>query len=45
MSTLESVIWHILGYGAMPFIILSGFVGVAAVSLWILSLGKDKQID
>ncbi|MEF1288820.1 TIGR02808 family protein [Vibrio sp. M260118] len=20
MSTLESVIWHILGYGAMPFI-------------------------
>ncbi|QTG90665.1 TIGR02808 family protein, partial [Vibrio furnissii] len=25
MSTLESVIWHILGYSAMPVIILSGF--------------------
>ena len=44
MSTLESVIWHILGYTAMPFIILSGFVAVAAISLWLLSLGKDKQV-
>lgn len=45
MSTLESVIWHILGYGAMPFIILAGFVGVAAVSIWLLSMGKDKELD
>ncbi|CAE6935166.1 TIGR02808 family protein [Vibrio alginolyticus] len=44
MSTLESVIWHILGYSAMPVIILSGFIGVAAISLWILSLGKDKKM-
>lgn len=44
MSTLESVIWHILGYSAMPVIILSGFIGVAAVSLWVLSLGKDKNL-
>ncbi|CAE6931341.1 TIGR02808 family protein [Vibrio sp. B1FLJ16] len=44
MSTLESVIWHILGYSAMPVIILSGFIGVAAISLWILSLGKDKKV-
>lgn len=44
MSTLESVIWHVLGYAAMPVIILSGFVGVAVVSLWILSLSKDKPI-
>ncbi|HAS6869230.1 TPA: TIGR02808 family protein [Vibrio parahaemolyticus] len=44
MSTLESVIWHILGYSAMPVIIFSGFVGVAAVSLWLLSLGKDKEV-
>ncbi len=29
MSTLESVIWHVLGYAAMPVIILSGFVAVA----------------
>ena len=44
MSNLESFIWHILGYSAMPVIILSGFVGVAAVSLWLLSLGKDKEV-
>ncbi|MDA0148296.1 TIGR02808 family protein [Vibrio sp. LaRot3] len=45
MSTLESVIWHILGYSAMPFIILSGFVAVAAICVWILSLGKDKHAE
>lgn len=45
MSTLESVIWHVLGYAAMPVIILSGFVAVAAVSIWLLSLGKDKKIN
>ncbi|MDF2155319.1 TIGR02808 family protein [Vibrio sp. CAU 1672] len=44
MSTLESIIWHILGYSAMPVIILGGFVVVAAISLWLLSLGKDKQV-
>ncbi|HIF9329171.1 TPA: TIGR02808 family protein [Photobacterium damselae] len=45
MSTLESVIWHILGYAAMPVIILSGFATVAAICIWLLSLSKDKQID
>ncbi|MDR9827990.1 TIGR02808 family protein [Vibrio sp. FNV 38] len=44
MSTLESVIWHALGYAAMPVIIFGGFAAVAVVSLWILSLGKDKEI-
>lgn len=44
MSTLESIFWHVLGYGTMPFIFLVGFVGVAAVSLWILSLGADKEL-
>ncbi|QIA65800.1 TIGR02808 family protein [Vibrio astriarenae] len=44
MSTLESVIWHVLGYSAMPVIILGGFAGVAAISLWLLSLGKDKEV-
>ncbi|MCM0148467.1 TIGR02808 family protein [Photobacterium galatheae] len=43
MSTLESVIWHVLGYAAMPVIILTGFLAVAVVSLWLLSFGKDKQ--
>lgn len=44
MSTLESIIWHLLGYGTMPFIFVVGFIGVAAVSLWILSLGADKDL-
>jgi uncharacterized protein (TIGR02808 family) len=43
MSTFESIFWHILGYGAMPFIFLVGFIGVAAGSLWLLSLGADKD--
>ncbi|MGI2259207.1 TIGR02808 family protein [Shewanella sp. GXUN23E] len=42
MSTLESVIWHVLGYCAIPFIILAGFTAVAALSVWILSLSADK---
>lgn len=45
MSTFESVIWHILGYSAMPVIILSGFAVVAAISVGLLSLGKDKEVD
>ncbi|MEZ9196958.1 MULTISPECIES: TIGR02808 family protein [unclassified Shewanella] len=42
MSTFESVIWHILGYSAMPVIILGGFSVVALASLWILSKTADK---
>ena len=44
MSTLESVIWHVLGYGTMPFIFIAGLVGVAAVALWILSLTSDRDL-
>ena len=43
MSTLESILWHILGYATMPFIFIIGFVGVAATSLWLLSMTKDKD--
>ena len=43
MSELESFIWHVVGYSAMPLIILGGFVGVAGVSIWLLSLTKDKE--
>lgn len=45
MGTLEYVIWHILGYAAMPAIILGGFAAVAVVCIAILSFTKDKQID
>ena len=44
MSTLESIFWHIVGYSAMPVIFLIGFVAVATVALWILSLGVDKEL-
>ncbi|QUM85288.1 MULTISPECIES: TIGR02808 family protein [unclassified Moritella] len=43
MSTLEYVIWHILGYTAIPFIFLVGFIGVAGVSVWALSFTSDKK--
>ncbi|GAA5646839.1 MULTISPECIES: TIGR02808 family protein [Vibrio] len=43
MSTLESVIWHVLGYSAMPVIILSGFAAVAVICIWLLSMWKDKE--
>lgn len=45
MSTFESVVWHILGYSAMPVIILSGFAVVAAICVWILSKSKDKELE
>jgi uncharacterized protein (TIGR02808 family) len=35
MSTLESVIWHILGYSAIPVILLSG-IFIATVIYFIL---------
>lgn len=45
MSSFESIIWHILGYAAMPVIILSGFIGVAVASILLLSVTKDKKHD
>ena len=45
MSTFESIVWHILGYAAVPVIILSGFTVVAAICIWILSQGKDKEFN
>jgi len=45
MSTLESIFWHLLGYGTMPFIFVVGFIAVAAAALWLLSLGPDKNTD
>ncbi|OMH26604.1 TIGR02808 family protein [Motiliproteus sp. MSK22-1] len=43
MSTLEYIIWQILGYSAMPLILLIGFVGVSVFTVWILSLTSDKE--
>ena len=38
VSTLEYVIWHVLGYSAMPVIFLMGFIATALVSLAVLRL-------
>lgn len=43
MSTLESMIWTILGYLAMPTIFIVGFTGVAAVSLFVLKMLGAKS--
>jgi uncharacterized protein (TIGR02808 family) len=43
MSTLENFFWHVVGYAAMPAIFIFGFVAVAVGSLWLLSLGPDKD--
>ena len=45
MSTLEYVIWHVLGYAAMPVIILAGFIGVAVVCISLLAMTKDKHLE
>jgi uncharacterized protein (TIGR02808 family) len=38
MSTLESVIWHILGYSAIPVILLVGFLITAGLGCLLLEL-------
>ena len=46
MSTLESVIWHILGYAAIPVIIVSGIVISALVFYFLVNIfveGKDDN--
>ena len=44
MSTLESIIWHFLGYVAIPVIVLAGLVGSTLVYFLILKLlGHDKE--
>lgn len=45
MGTVEYVIWHAVGYAAMPAIFLIGFAGVAAFSVWLLSMTSDKNAD
>ena len=44
MSTLESVIWHILGYSAIPLIFLIGIFLLAVIFFILLKLtGRDKD--
>ena len=44
MSTLESVIWHVLGYAAIPLIVLTGiFVSTLLYMLVLKIMGHDKD--
>lgn len=36
MSALESLIWNVLGYSAMPMIFLGGFVATVVVACFLL---------
>ena len=45
MSTLESVIWHVLGYLAMPTIFLAGFIAVAVAAVLVLKAMGVKSIE
>jgi uncharacterized protein (TIGR02808 family) len=44
MSTFESVIWHVLGYSAIPFILLAGIFGASMVYFVITKLlGRENE--
>lgn len=44
MSPLESMIWTILGYAAMPTIFIVGFAITAAVACFLLDItGKGEK--
>ena len=45
MSELESIIWHTLGYLAMPTIFIAGFVGVFLVAIAILKVFGETAVE
>jgi len=38
MSSLESLIWTVLGYSSMPVIFLTGFIGTAVIAIALLKM-------
>jgi uncharacterized protein (TIGR02808 family) len=44
MSELESVLWHILGYAAIPTIFIAGFIGVFFAAIVILKISGATPI-
>ena len=45
MSTLESIFWHVLGYSAIPVIIITGIVVSALVFYFLVNTfakGEDE---
>lgn len=45
MSAIESMIWTVLGYLAMPMIFIVGFTGVAVVAMALLNLLGVKSAE
>jgi uncharacterized protein (TIGR02808 family) len=45
MSTLESVIWHVLGYSAIPMIVITGIVGSILIYQLIVKLSGIGDDD
>ncbi|UZE96432.1 TIGR02808 family protein [Alkalimarinus alittae] len=43
MSPLESMIWTILGYAAMPTIFIVGFAVTAAVACFLLDITGNGE--
>jgi uncharacterized protein (TIGR02808 family) len=44
MSTLESIIWHVLGYSAIPIIFLAGIFAASLIYFVLLRLtGCDND--
>jgi uncharacterized protein (TIGR02808 family) len=44
MSTLESFVWHLLGYAAIPLIVLTGIIVSTLLYILMLKLiGRDKD--
>ena len=43
MSTLEAIIWNILGYSAMPLIFLGGFAATAVVACFLIDKLEKKE--
>jgi uncharacterized protein (TIGR02808 family) len=47
MSTLESIFWHILGYAAIPVIVVTGIVISALVFYFLVNFflpDEDKKL-
>ena len=44
MSTLEAFVWHVLGYAAIPVIVLTGIIVSTLLYILMLKLiGRDKD--
>lgn len=43
MSELESIIWHVLGYIAMPSIFIGGFIAIFFIAVGLLKSSDNAQ--